>query len=269
VTPFIYWRKDNQVTSGALWPIVYFGTDRAAGTRTRYVFPVYFNWQNENGRAISAYTPLVWHCRSVERNLVTVAGLFWDSHLYKEQRVTGVFPLFFRDRRYSDDSTSWWIPPLLTWARVRRTGDNPGTDVIILPLVYHFGGKEKSRTVVFPLWWDWKTGEDRTQVFFPLGAHLVRSEWRHVVFLNTWVRKGRGDNAGTWYVHVIPLIDFGRPRKGDVEFNFLEGLIGYRRVGRNRILKLFWGWDIMLEPAPPSSLGWWSNTPPSARTSLY
>lgn len=268
VTPLIYWRKDNQVTSGALWPIVYFGKDRAAGTTTRYVFPFYFHWHDQDARAISAYTPLVWHYRSVERNLVTVAGLFWDSHIFKEQRVTGIFPLFFRDRRFSDNSTSFWIPPLLTWARVRRTGENPGTDLVVLPLIYHFGGTERSRTVVFPVWWDWKTGEDRTQVFFPIGAHLLRSDWKHVVVLNTWVRKGRGDNAGAWYVHIIPIVDFGRPRKGDVEFNILEGLIGYRRMGRNRILRLFWGWDIPLEPAPASSLGWWSNTPPSARTSF-
>jgi len=37
---------------------------------------------------------------------------------------------------------------------------------------------------------------------------------------------------------------------------------------RNRALRIFWLFDIPLEPAPPSTLTWWSSTPASARTEL-
>ncbi|MGZ7008121.1 MAG: hypothetical protein ACXVLX_21195, partial [Ilumatobacteraceae bacterium] len=82
-----------------------------------------------------------------------------------------------------------------------------------------------------------------------------------------YYRRGRGPyKEGSWYVDVFPLAEFGRPRKHDVTWKVLEGLFGYSRLGRNRILHLFWFIDIALEPAPASSLTWWSNTPPSART---
>ena len=82
--------------------------------------------------------------------------------------------------------------------------------------------------------------------------------------LNFYYRRGRGLKEGRWYADIFPLASFGRPRKGDIDWKVLEGLFGYARLGRNRVLHLFWLFDIPLEPAPASSLTWFGSTPASA-----
>jgi hypothetical protein len=159
-------------------------------------------------------------------------------------------------------STSWFFPPILTWVRRHQEG---GSDFAIFPLVWRFGGKD-STTVVFPLFWDFRRGDSLTQVMFPVYAHWRRPDDEYSLILNCYYRRGRGVNEGSWYVDVFPLTEFGRPRKGDVTWKLLEGLIGYTRTGRNRILHILWLFDIQLQAVPASNLSWWSSTPPSART---
>jgi len=267
-----YIRRDPQVSSTAFWPIIYFGKDRADDTETRLVFPLYFHRRFQSQKTLDLYTPLVWNFHTVERRVVLGLPLFFDSHWYGESRATGLLPLFIRYRSEVSKSVQWFFPPLLSWGRTRHGGDDPGTDAVVFPLVWHFGGKINSTTVAFPVWWDFKRGTTRTQVFMPGIPVYVRWERadaiRYLVF-NVYVRKGIAENKGSWFVDIIPLVNFGRPRKNDITWKILEGLINYSHLGRNRILHLFWFWDIPLEPAHPSSLGWFTNTPPAGRTSLF
>ena len=72
--------------------------------------------------------------------------------------------------------------------------------------------------------------------------------------LNTFYTRGRGPETGSWHFHFIPLFDVGPSRiRTTIDWNILYGLIGYKRVGRNRTLKLFWLFDATLEPAPRST----------------
>jgi hypothetical protein len=260
----LYLRRDSQVSSTAVWPLAYFTKDKANGTSTRMVIPFFFDGRGEN-RQLQAYTPLIWRYKSVERSVIIGLPLFFDVHSYHESRTTGLLPLFIRNDSKVFKSTSWVFPPLLTWARTRRTGD-AGTDVVILPLIYHLGGKVNSTTVVLPLFWDVKRGPSRTSVLFPIAAWWKRSDGKHYLVGNMYYRRGIDTKEGTWWVDVIPLVNFGKPRKGDIEWNILEGLIGYGRQGRNRYLRIFWLFDIPLSPLPASTMTWWSNTPTSART---
>ncbi len=117
------------------------------------------------------------------------------------------------------------------WVRSRPEA----TDAVVFPLVWHFGGAKRSSTVVFPLYW-----------------RFDRPNTRTYVVANTYYRRNKRNN--TYDFWFLPLFRVQRPRPGDFNFEFLFGLVGYQRVGRNRILRLLY-FPIELDPAPgqPSS----------------
>ncbi|HEY7957582.1 MAG TPA: EB domain-containing protein [Polyangia bacterium] len=266
VGPF-FLRRDEEVSSTALFPLAYFTRDHVTGARTDMLLPLYFDGRGENGRELQEYSPLIWRYHSIERSVIIGLPLFFDVHSFAESRTTGLLPFFVRNSSNVYHSVSWVFPPILTWAR-QRHGDDPGTDVVVFPFVWHFGGA-RSTTIAFPFFWDFRRGSARTTVFFPFGSHWRRDDQVGTQVLNFYYQKGLGPRQGSWYANIIPLASFGRPRKHDVKWNVLLGLFGYAREGRNRTLTLFWLFDFSLSPAPASSLSWWSNTSPGARTSEF
>ncbi|HZS36767.1 MAG TPA: hypothetical protein VFF06_08075 [Polyangia bacterium] len=273
----LYWRRDELVSSTALFPLFYFTRDKKTGAVVRLAAPFYFDGRGEDGREVQAYTPAVWRYHSIERTITVGLPLYLDDHVFGESRTTAVLPFVVRHDSKVSNSTQWIFPPILTWARDRR-GDDPGKDVVIFPLVWRFGGRD-STTVVAPLWWDFRRGQDRTTVLFPIGARWTRfdsvthlQESTHTLVLNCYYRRWYGserdkEKTGAWYVSVYPLFDFGHPRKNDLEWNVIEGLVGYRREGINRTLRIFWLIDLKLQEvkAPVSFFG---ATPPEARSEL-
>jgi hypothetical protein len=261
VGPF-YYRNDAETRSGALIPIAYFGKNKVLGTSTSYIFPLYLDVRRSEDRQLAAYTPLVWRYHNVESTTTIGLPLFFDVNRVHESRTTGLLPLFVRNRSEVERDTSYAIPPILTWWRTRD--DHSKSDAVVFPLIWHFGG-QSSTTVVAPLVWDFKRGESRTTVVFPLGARWKRPDGIHTIALNVYYGKGLGPKEGAWNFRFFPLISFGRPRKHDVEWYFLEGLFGYSRLGRNRNLRLLWVLDFALEPVPASNLSWFGSTPTQAR----
>jgi hypothetical protein len=261
-----YARRDSEVSSTAFWPLVYVGRNHVTGTKVDYVFPFYFRRATTDGKTLSAYTPLAWRYTTVERSVLVVTPLIWDSHWFGESRLTAFIPFFARYRKNEDQSVQWFIPPILSWTR-HRAGPDGGRDFVLFPLVWRFGGKYPT-TVIAPLVFDF-VKPDKRVTFFLLGFHWTQNgEFTRTQVLNVHVWRGLGEKQGAWYVDIFPLTQFGRERKNDVTWLLLEGLIGYERVGRNRTLRLFWG-RIPLEPLPSTTLGWWSNTSPKARGELF
>jgi hypothetical protein len=260
--PF-YGRRDREESSFGFWPLVYVNRNHVTGSSTTMALPFLFDGRKADGRELQMYSPLIWRYKSIESDISVGLPLWFDVKRPGESRTTSLLPFFVRNRSSVFNSTSWFFPPIMTWIRKH---DGGGTDFSVFPLVWHFSGKEERTTVVFPLFWDFKRGESKTQVMFPLYARWARTDDDFAIYLNCYYRRGKGPNEGQWYVDVFPLTEFGRPRKGDVVWKLLEGFIGYSRTGRNRVLHLFWIFDIPLAPAPSSSLTWWSSTPPSART---
>jgi hypothetical protein len=261
----VYVRSDAERSSTAIFPVFYYSKNHVTTGSTGYLLPLWLDVRGGDGRQLQAYSPLVWRFHSVERSVVVGLPLFVDINNFHESRSTTFLPLFVRHTTQVENYTEWAFPPILTW--VRKHHDTGVTDFALFPLIWRYGGDHSSTTVVAPIFWDFKRGSSRTTVLFPLFAHWKREDADNLLFLNMYYRKGLGPfKEGSWYVDVFPLAEFGRPRKHDVEWKVLEGLFGYSRLGRNRILHLFWFIDIALEPAPASSLTWWSNTPPSART---
>ena len=260
VGPF-YYRNDAEVTSGALFPIAYFGKNHTSSTRTSFILPLFLDVRRSEDRQLAAYSPLVWRYHNVESTTTIGLPLFFDVQRAGESRTTALLPLFLRNRSEIARETGYSIPPLLTWWRTRD--DHSKSDAVVFPLFWHFGGAS-STTVFAPLVWDFKRGPSRTTVVVPLFTHWHRVDGDGTIVLNVYYGKGLGERAGAWNFRFFPLISIGRPRKQDFEWYFLEGLIGYSRQGRNRNLRLLWI-DFPLKPVPSSSLSWFGSTPPQAR----
>ena len=99
-----------------------------------------------------------------------------------------------------------------------------------------------SSTVAFPLYWDFKTGNNRTTLLVPFFAH-----WRRPTYTGTWIfptyyyREGLGPNGpdGTYRRIIAPFFESEVRRRGDYRWEVLGGLFGHERVGRHRYLKVF------------------------------
>jgi len=261
VGPF-YYRNDAQTTSGALFPIAYFGKNHTENTSTSFILPLFLDVRRSEDRQLAAYSPLVWRYHNVESTTTIGLPLFFDVNRHGESRTTGLMPLFVRNRSEIEKSSAYAIPPILTWWRTRD--DHTKSDAVVFPLFWHFGGKD-STTVLAPFVWDFKRGESRTTVAFPLFASWHRPKRNGFLVLNVYYHKGLGEDAGTWHLDVFPFVQAGRPRKHDLEWSLFEGLVGYQRQGRNRNLRLFWVLDFALEPVPASNLSWFGSTSTQSR----
>ncbi len=264
---FSYRHYQNTRAYG-FWPLLYFSHDAVSDAATRLVLPVYFHKQFADGRTVSAFTPLLWHYRSVERSTFVGFPLVFDDHVFEESRTTAVVPLFYRSHSEVDSRTNWLFPPLILWVRTRPL-DHAG-DAVLFPIFYHFGGTDRSTPIGFPLYWDFVRGDSRTTVAFPVAYYWRRETAENWLVLNTFYTRGRGPETGSWHFHFIPLFDVGRPHPHDIDWNILYGLFGYKRIGRNRSLKLFWLFDAQLEPAPRSTTMSWfgGGTDPKTRTTF-
>ncbi len=263
----VYARKDQNVTSGAVWPLFYFMRDRYSGAQANMALPFLFDGRAHDGRELQMYSPLVWRYHTIEGSTIVGVPLWFDSHKYDESRVFGFWPLFIRHKSEASKSSSIVLPPLALWVRERHDTEK-AHDFAFFPLIWHFGGTEKSTSLGIPIVWDFKRGENRTTVVAPVFARWRRSTQDHYLVLNFYYRKGIGPEEGSYHANFFPLFDFGRPRKEDVAWNILEGLVGYKRAGQKRTLRIFWGIDIKLENANAKSsvTSWFGSTPPSART---
>ncbi len=263
----IYARNDKEISTAAIWPLVYFSKNHLDGSSLRMALPFYFDERERTGRQLQVMTPLIWRYHSVERTITVGVPFLVDVNSFGESRTTGVLPFFMRNKSYIQDSVSYTFPPLLLFARKRNTGPDPGTDVVWFPLIWRYGGKD-STTIVAPLFFDFKRGESRTTVVVPVFAYWKRADAKRLIVFNMYYKRGINQEEGSWHCYVVPFADFGRPRKHDLEWNILEGLVGYRRDGRKRTLKLFWFFETELQPVPASNLSWFGSTPTSARTEL-
>jgi len=228
--------------------------------RTRMLIPPLLYWGSHSpDRKVDIVFPLFWMRRTVTSKTVVVFPFWWDSHKYYWSRTTAVFPFFYRSRHYADNSTSWFFPTL-TWIKKspRRLS------VVSFPILWHFSRSRRSTTVVFPLYWDFKRPGRRSTIAFPFFWRFRRGDRTHTVvfpfywhsenrknaftgILNTFYWKDK--KYHTYRFYFFPLFDFGRTRPGDVQWSVLGGLFGYKRVGRNRYLKLFF-FSIRLKPVP-------------------
>ncbi len=197
----IYYRNDAEVTSAAVFPLLYFGKNHTSNSSTAFVLPLFLDIRRSEDHQLAAYSPLIWRYHSVEATTTIGLPLYFDVNRFGESRTTGLLPLFLRNRSEVAHDTAYAIPALLTWWRTRD--DHSKNDAVVFPLFWHFGGKN-STTVFAPFVWDFKRGESRTTVAFPLYAHWHRPDGDGTIVLNVYYGKGTGDRAGAWNFRLLP-----------------------------------------------------------------
>ncbi len=240
----IYFRHDDDGYTAAFFPLFYQSRDRLANHFTSLLIPLYVHSTSPEG-SLTAVTPLVWRSTSVESATTLALPLYFDHDTFHESRTTGVLPFYIRHHSNAESSTTHVVLPLLLYVRKAPEGH----DVVVFPIVWSLvsKGEVASRTtVVAPIFWDFIRGESRTQVLFPFYMHASRPSADYTLVANFYYKRGRGPAEGSYYWNLFPLFDFARPRKGDVEWNILGGVVGYTRIGKNRTLKLFFGLEIPL-----------------------
>ena len=241
--PF-YIRRDTTVSSTAFMPFFYHGVDRDKDQTTTVVPPLFFR-RVDRDRSLLGVTPLFWQYATIDSTTSVGFPLFYDHHIAYESRTTALLPLFVRSRTYAADESSWLLPPLLLYWHTSKTD----TDISWLFLFWHFSSPGSVSTALFPLYWNIERGTSTTRVLFPVFVHAHRDDANYTLVFNFYYRRGLGKEEGSYSWNIIPLFDFGRPKAGDVEWNFLEGLVGYSRRGSKRTLKLFYAVDVPLAPA--------------------
>jgi hypothetical protein len=259
-----YFRKSSEGYSAALFPLFFRRVNHVRGTRLTLFIPLFLRHTTPDSSLLGV-TPLFWQKRTVDTTTTLGLPLFFDRNNAFESRTTGVIPLFIRHHSAADQSTSWVVPPALLYFKRQPQGHN----VVFFPLLWRFKPEpENSTTVLFPLAWDFVRPGSRTQVVAPFYLYLRRETARTLVVLNTYYSHGRGPFADRYTFDFFPLVYVSRPSTGDIKWRFLEGLVGYSRIGRTRKLRLFWVIDIPLASTTPSPTTFFDATPPSGRLSL-
>jgi len=249
-------RKSESTSLDLLAPLFLRHRNHLKGQTTLLLPPFFFGqWSAE--QAFHLFFPLVWHSRRIDSTATVVFPIFWDFNDRFASRTTVIAPLVLRHRDHSVGSTSWVTPPGI-WVRTRRDG----TDAVVLPLVYHFGGEKRSTSIGFPLYWDLKRGSSRTTVVAPFYLRLDRPTYRAHLVLNTWWRRTKDKDL--FRLIVVPLFQVHRKRPGDIHVDILGGLVGYERVGRNRFMTLFF-YTFPLEPAGGKTLSGFGGVQPTVR----
>lgn len=246
VGPYI-WRSDSTRRNDIFFPLYWRFKNKKKKTTTTFIPPLLFWSKHSPEKKVDLVFPIFWSSRRITGRTTVVFPFWWDKHEYYKSRTTALFPLFYRKRNYPEQTSTWLLPPSFYYKKTPKK-----THAVLFPVFWHFSkkrskGRNISSTVGFPLYWDFKRANSRTTIAFPFVWYFDRPKTKTVVVLNTYYRRNKKNN--TYKVHCVPFFRFGRPRPGDLEWSVLGGVVGYRRIGRNRILRLLWI-PIDMEPLP-------------------
>ena len=248
----LYLQSDSPESTLKLFaPLVMHHRNKTTGRTTAMALPLYFGfWQAD--RSFHAFFPLVFRHATVDRTATVVLPLFWDFNNRHLSRTTLLLPFFLRHRDHLAKSTSYVVPPGL-WIRTRPKG----TDAVLFPLVWHFGGEQRSTTVAAPLYYDFKRGKKRTTVFFPLFWRFDKPGSRAYFVVNTYYSYSKRDD--TYNLLFLPLLQVARKRPGDIKVEFIGGVAGYERIGKNRLVTVMFI-DFELQPTSGKTLSGFGGT---------
>jgi hypothetical protein len=153
---------------------------------------------------------------------LVIAPIYWQFKDREDDDLV-VFPIYwgFKDLIHKDESR------------------------IVFPFWWQFDNPRRKNhaRVVFPLFWDVKRGklESRLTLGLPLYWRYKDPKKATTGVLNFFVNKGNEKGNPFWTFNIFPLLAFGKPPSPEGTYwSFLSGLVGWRRQGRSKQLKLFW-----------------------------
>lgn len=237
--PYLRWRSRWRALD-LLFPLALRSTNRPARSTTVVALPAYFgSWRAD--ASLHIVFPLLWQRRTLDASKTVVFPFYWDFNDRYRQRTVALLPLFV----HSTDQTQrsrWLFTPPAIWIRWRPQS----TDAVVFPLFWHFGRRNDGTTIGFPLYWDFRARERRSTVVFPFYWRFDRSDSRTTVLFNSYYWRSKRNAAFNY--HFFPFFQLERRRLGDIRLEILAGLFGYERIGRNRLLTLFF-FPFQLAPA--------------------
>jgi hypothetical protein len=238
-----------------VFPLWFRRTDKMAETTTT-VAPLPFLYVSSTTPATRFQTTLgvYWHYRDIASSTRVVLPLFYDVHEYQVSRTTAVFPLFVR-RHIAAEERTYWVSPFF----YSHTSPTYST-TFGFPLVF------------VPLYWDIKRGDNRTTAVLPLFYKWRRASYQSTLVVPFYYHQeglrpdGTPDGTDHRFVGVVlPVYESAVKRPGDFMWRLLLGLVGGERIGHHRYLRLFWFFDVELEPAPKTQTAWYSKPAPAPR----
>ena len=258
-----YFRRHSDASAlDIVFPLFVRHRDHIKGQTTMLIPTYYGRWSRE--QAFHLFFPLVWRHRRIDTTATVVFPFYWDFNSRYASRTSIFFPALLYHRDHAARSTSVFTPPGV-WVRKR-----PGaTDAVVFPLFWHFGGDKRSTTLGLPLYWDFKRGARRCTVLFPLFWRFDSAAERTTIVANTYLYQDK--KKGTYNFLFIPLFQVQRKRPQDLKVEVLGGIWGYERVGRNRLMTIFFytfplepdeGIAPATQPAPPGKGGAKAPRPP-------
>lgn len=230
LAPVFFHHHDATSSRTTLAPLLHL--DSGPDRRTLITPLFYYGRRGES----STFVSWLYQNHRGATNWDAVAPFFFSSR----EPATGAhteafFPLFYH--RATLNSNTWWVAPTIHYEREGRdwffnlyplvfTGRSGArTHAVIGPLYARFTNEEthSDLMMVTPLFWRYRDPESQTIVLPP------------VLFMES---QRQGVRSYEW--HVLPLFSYARPRPEDFSWNVLFGLVGYRRSGTHRQLKLLY-----------------------------
>jgi hypothetical protein len=156
--------------------------------------------------------------------------------VYTSSDPTGwsvITPLFAHFREYGVSRTTWVFP---TFEHRSVVG---GWEFNVWPLVFTGKSQDSYHSVVAPLWWDFESGNKRTTIAFPVYWRFRDEEGVSQIALNTYYTEHYSRKGNAWDFYFFPVVHVGEGPDSNA-WDVLFGLVGYKREGGYKQLKLFW-----------------------------
>lgn len=268
-----YWRQGAYVRMFS--PFVWlFGNERT-GDKSLLIPPLFFDRKSPVTHD-TMVGMLYWNFHEFhQKHTLAIMPLFAHSKtLYEPRWRTWIFPTF--DFGKQPDGYHARLHPIFYLGKEKRKShlvfapllwkfkDEKDDDLVLFPIWWDFNDlqHDDSSRVVFPFWWQFEDRRKLTfnRVAFPFywDIHDKKAENRTVVvapffwrdrskettmtgFLNFVWHSGKIKGNPFWTFRLFPLLGFGQPPAPDGAYwSVLGGLVGWRRQGRTKQLRLFW-----------------------------
>lgn len=274
VGPVVYKTAPGSVTFDIL-PLFLHNRDEDGSATT--LLPLFHSSSHKDGRNL-LITPLFISSRDTQggKTLVTpfysqyrgrttldVAGPiiplfahYSDPDIYRESWLIGpvwtskdptqstiLTPLFGHWNEYGVSRTTWVFPTF------QHTIDQGGWAFNIHPFLYTAKDKTSAHTVLAPVFWDFVAPKKRSTVVFPIFWRFADEEGTTQLALNTLYLDKPSSKGPSWDFYFLPLFHVGEQPQGNA-WDVLFGLIGYKREGSYKQLKLFWVPIDLTKPPP-------------------
>lgn len=258
ITPMLWlWGNDRSDDRSILVPPLFYRRTSPVRDDTM-VGLVYWNFADHYRERTFSLAPLFVHNWSLYENRwrTWVAPTF-DFGVKPQGYHFRIHPIFYLGR--AETSYHLVLAPII-W----KFRDEEDDDLVVFPMLWLFKDllhdhsanvifpffwdfnkprKEKFSNVLFPLYWDFKNGRkgERTTLILPLFWRDRDSRSAMTGVLNFIWHKGEIKGNSFWNFNFFPFLAFGQPpAPSGAYWNLLSGLVGWRRQGSTKELKLFW-----------------------------